>query len=577
MALAFAVVSLSVTGVTAYRGVNAGLETLDEGSLDTLAWDWGANLLRVYLPGSAWCPLVVPQSELAPCCETKDLRELDWLLDACEQRGIRVIIDLHQFPGYYYMEGLDDKRLWTDPPVQDAMIEFWETIAGRYAERGDVIYGYDLLNEPHDVDPDVWLALAQRAIDAIREVDTRHAVIVESVDYAHPSAFSSLRPVDDDNAIYSFHFYEPHQFTHQGIREPYVGLQYPSKQWTRDYLEKILRPVQEFQMKYGARILAGEFSVVAWAPPSSRKAYLQDVMDIFEAAGYDYTYWNYRATGLNSLVHEGVPVPWNTGVTTSFVGETESLLLFKKFLSRNERRTQPSQPGKRGRCVFDESHWGADTATNATTRDLAWRLSGILAVEQHDSGELDLTGVTLLATGSPYGRGYTDSEIRDIHEYVQAGGALLFYAGENPPLPKTRIAGINDLLAPFGIQLQHTLLASSVPFWVDPEERHAFFAPAVSAAPELVDFDTGSYFLCMAATLSLSAPAVPVLVTDDRSWIDLDWDGTRDPEEPWCPCPVVAVARYGSGRVAVVANQAFQDNCNWAALRQVVTWLLRED
>lgn len=572
----------SALSVSRFRGVMAGFGYLHERSLDILAWDWGANLLRVCLGHSGWCPFVVPRADFDTCCREEALLELDWLIDECEERGIRVIIDLHQFPGYYYMGGQDDHRLWTDESVQESFVDFWRTIAGRYADRGDVIYGYDLLNEPNEVSAETWIGVAQKAIDAIREVDTQHAVIIESIDWAQPRTFSSLLPVNDDNAIYSFHFYQPLEFAQQRQRPPYVEQKYPSEEWSKNYLRDVLQPVRDFQLKHEARILAGEFCVVAWAPTDSRTAYLRDVMELFEEYGYDYTYSHYMDWGGGSLTHEGVSVPWGHGMYQNYVGETPALQLFKEFLAKNERPARVVQLPEYGECIFDESHWdhstslSEETATNADTRELAWRLGGLLEVERHQLGLLDeslLAGVELLVTGSPYGRAYTQAEISAIHGYVRAGGALLFYAGENPPLPSTRIRGINLLLAPFGIEYRHTLLASSVPAWFADNPR-AFAAPSISAAPDLMDFDTGSHFLVMTATLELQAPAVPILLTDSDSWNDLNWDTVRDPGEPSCPCPVIAVAEHGRGRVAVVAHQGFGEMCNWGALKEVLGWLL---
>lgn len=578
LVLIIAVAILPAAANSTYRGVNAGLDVLDEGGLDILAWEWGANLLRVFLPMSGWCPSVVPRDESALCCDEEELLELDWLIDECEERGIRVIIDVHEFPGFYYFSGFYDNRLWTDQLLQDAIVAFWQTIAARYADRGDVIYGYDLLNEPHEVDPDTWLALAQRIIDAIREIDPYHTVIVEGTDFADPKAFSSLVPVDDDNVIYSFHFYYPNNFTHQGIHEPYVGPGYPSEMWNEEYLRAILQPVREFQLRYNARILVGEFSVTSLAPTDSRRAYLQDVLRIFEEYGYDYAYWSFRQWGAQSLSHEAQIVPWGSGVIARYVGDTDALGVFKGFLALNAEKLKLEASSERGKCVFDESHWSENAVTNVRARELAWRLEGLITVEQHAAGRLSeviLDDVDLLVTGNPYSHTYDGSEVEAIQEFIQAGGSLLFYAGANPSIPTPFIPGVNTLLAPLGIGYMPSGLVLDVPASVDSVPQ-TFYTASASAAPNLIRFDTGHYYLSVAASLRVSAPAVPILVTGSDTWMDSNWDGVHGPGESLCPCAVIAIAEYGSGRAAVVSDQAFDNPCNWVTLKKIVAWLLRE-
>jgi len=564
-----------------YRGVMTDLRCMQERALDVLVYDWGANLLRIPLGLSGHCPTVVPRSLEEPCCNEEELLELDWLIEQCRARGVRVILDVHEFPGYYYIDdGLSDHSIWVDPQKQSALIDFWQVLAARYADSGDVIYGYDILNEPNEVDTTTWLDLAQRIVDAIRAVDPYHAVIIESVNYADPRTFSLLLPLDDENVIYSFHFYEPITFTMQRMRPPYVDVDYPGVLWGKTYIQDLLQPVRDFQLANGARILVSEFGLRCWVPSEGRIEYLRDTMDVFEEYGYDYVYSNYMHWSGASLTHEGVSVPFGRGVLPLYVGETDALGVFKSFLARNKSPLPPQGwEESYGLCLFDESHWDESTPTGPLARDLAWRLSGVLEVERSASqmlDELDLVDVDLLVTGSPYTRSYTEPEIEAVVEYVRDGGSLLFHTGEAPELPAERVYGINQLLANFGIMYQHAVLASHVPSWAS-SSPFGFSVPSMSAIPDLIGFDTGDHSLVNSGTLSVSPPASAILLTDENTWIDLNVNGIQNAGEPSCPCTVLAVAEFGLGRVAVVANHSFYDFCNWGAHRAVVFWLLRTD
>ena len=76
-------------------------------------------------------------------------------------------------------------------------------------------------------------------------------------------------------------------------------------------LKKYLKPVVEFQKKYGARIYCGEFSVARYAPGGAQ--YLKDVISIFEEYGWDWSYHAFRESHYWSVEHAGPdgahPVP----------------------------------------------------------------------------------------------------------------------------------------------------------------------------------------------------------------------------------------------------------------------------
>ncbi len=105
-------------------------------------------------------------------------------------------------------------------------------------------------------------------------------------------------PLPVSNVVYSVHMYIPHAFTHQGVFSAGPSYQYPGliegKQWDKAQLEAALRPVLDFQKAYGVQIYVGEFSAIRWAPDDSAGRYLKDLIDIFEAHGWDWSYHAFR-------------------------------------------------------------------------------------------------------------------------------------------------------------------------------------------------------------------------------------------------------------------------------------------
>lgn len=194
---------------------------------------------------------------------------------------------------------------WNNPELQKSIIQNWETIASTFRNE-PVIIGYDLLNEP--VPPGynlasqeaTWTQFANQLIVAIRRVDRDHAIIVEVAPWDLPKGFSQLTPLPFPNLIYSLHFYEPHQVTHQGLSNYTQAIPYPSDAdsgigvWNQARLSSLLNPVRDFSRKYQVPIYVGEFSSIRWAPGQSSYNYINDLTQLFDAEGWSWTYHQYR-------------------------------------------------------------------------------------------------------------------------------------------------------------------------------------------------------------------------------------------------------------------------------------------
>jgi hypothetical protein len=92
--------------------------------------------------------------------------------------------------------------------------------------------------------------------------------------------------------------YIPHAFTHQGVHGESKPISYPGpidgKDWDKARLEAAMKPAIEFQKTYGVHIYVGEFSAVRWAPDDSACRYLKDLIELFEAHDWDWTYHAFR-------------------------------------------------------------------------------------------------------------------------------------------------------------------------------------------------------------------------------------------------------------------------------------------
>ena len=282
------------------RGVMVAPDTLNENDLAVLARDWGGNLIRWQLVRTG-APANESNFENYDRWLDGQLRQLDRGLTWAARLGVKVALDLHSPPGGGVVSGYQAAigSFWTNPNAQNKFLEAWRRIAARY--RGDQrIWGYDLVNEPADdnvtEDCDDWQTLALRAGQAIRSIDPQRTLIVEPPSWGNASGFSRFQPVALPNVVYSFHFYEPHAFTAQGVDGASPAQAYPGQidgaWWDKSALERALEPATAFASRYRVSMYVGEFSVIRWAPGGEK--YLSDLIDLLESRGWDWSYHAFR-------------------------------------------------------------------------------------------------------------------------------------------------------------------------------------------------------------------------------------------------------------------------------------------
>ena len=99
-----------------------------------------------------------------------ELARLDAFVDYATTAGAHVILDPHNYARYY-----GDVIGSPNVPVE-AFRDFWSRLATHYASNETVIFG--LMNEPHSMSTELWLANANEAIDAIRMSGASNLILV---------------------------------------------------------------------------------------------------------------------------------------------------------------------------------------------------------------------------------------------------------------------------------------------------------------------------------------------------------------------------------------------------------------
>jgi len=245
---------------------------------------------------------------------------LDRALDTILADGMAVQVDLH--PEEPYKQGVRSSNASVD-----RLVELWRKLAAHYANRDPERVFFEIMNEPEESDPYRWAGIQASVAAAIREVAPHHTLIATGPNYSDIVDLLTQHPLPDGNVIYNFHFYDPHEFTHQGASwgAPFWiyehGIPYPPTESSMaELVKQIPDPADRFRLEnywldhwdghrirllideaadWGranhAPVICNEFGVYREAaPPASRLAWLHDVRSALEADGIGWAMWDYH-------------------------------------------------------------------------------------------------------------------------------------------------------------------------------------------------------------------------------------------------------------------------------------------
>lgn len=255
----------------------------------------GVNVVRVWvnLERCAWCK--------AYTVRPGDLEEVDRVVKLSGERRIYVILTMAPEPPV-------DAAYWTSAELQNSIITIWSDLAARY--KGNLAMGgFDLINEPAPPGKEKeahlrYAEFAGRLIEAVRKIDPQRMIVYEPAPRGNTFyAFKELKkPLPYGNVLYSPHFYTPVSVTHQGVGDTSYGHSYPTWRWDKARLSSELEQVRMFSRKYKLPIYVGEFGSVRNAPDGATYQWIKDVVELFEAEGWSWTFHSFR--GWHGWDHE---------------------------------------------------------------------------------------------------------------------------------------------------------------------------------------------------------------------------------------------------------------------------------
>lgn len=206
-----------------------------------------------------------------------------------------------------------------------ALAGHWRWLAGALRDVPATHLAFEPLNEPGGEDAAASRQLLAYLVAELRAVVPAHTLVVSGHRYSGVDELDALEPLGDPNLVYGFHFYEPHNFTHQGARwgdpawKALRRFPYPSspdsvaprlaglaeearerlrwhgeERWNRERIAQRLAHASRWAARHKVPVWCSEFGVLKGAVDSGdRAAWLNDVRVELEQRGIPWAHWDY--------------------------------------------------------------------------------------------------------------------------------------------------------------------------------------------------------------------------------------------------------------------------------------------
>src|SRR5215469_7600729 len=166
------------------------------------------------------------------------LGRLDHAVDTMLSHGLAIQIDIHPETDY-------KRQVRESNEGVDRFVMMWRRLAAHYVNRDPELVFFEVMNEPEVSDPYRWAGIQARAAAAIREAAPKNTIIATGPNWSGIADLLTQQPLPEGNVIYNFHFYEPHEFTHQGASwgSPWWiythGIPYPADDSSLDLVKQV--------------------------------------------------------------------------------------------------------------------------------------------------------------------------------------------------------------------------------------------------------------------------------------------------------------------------------------------------
>lgn len=148
--------------------------------------------------------VALPDGRLSP----ESLRTIEAIARRITGAGLAVVVEPHPPTSTAFD---------TSEPARRAIFTFWQQLAPVLARLPPEKVFLEFLSEPIFKGKEAeWHAMQERLAAQLRAAAPRHTLVASGTSWSSIDGLLSLQPLADPNVVYTFHFYWPMAFTHQG-------------------------------------------------------------------------------------------------------------------------------------------------------------------------------------------------------------------------------------------------------------------------------------------------------------------------------------------------------------------------
>jgi endoglucanase len=235
---------------------------------------------------------------------------LDSLVNEAVKQKLNVILDMHDYERCHE----DVER------CRGQILAFWTQVSEHFKNASPLVM-FELLNEPNRAMNDHWNAVLAENLAVVRKTNPTRNVLIGPAFWNNFSWLPKLElPANDRHIIVSVHYYEPHEFTHQGASWTPEYRNVSGIRWgtADDYakIEKDFDGAQAWAKKQYRPVFLGEFGAYDKAPQEDRIKYTAAVARAAEKRGWAFGYWQFDS---NFIVYDIDRDAWNEPIYRALV------------------------------------------------------------------------------------------------------------------------------------------------------------------------------------------------------------------------------------------------------------------
>lgn len=317
------------------RGIDLGnVFTSDANPLRYATRINAADIRVIRDAGFTFCRLPITPAMLFdhrnPSVLRPNIRYVDRVVHLIIDGGLSVVIDPIHVPG---RDVSFERELSSSPSFVGEIAQYWRAIAARYARLDPNRVFYEIMNEPAasrvaQAPVNWWPPVQERLARVIRAAAPHNTIIATGDEFGGIPGLLLLKPLPMQDVVYSFHFYQPMTFTHQGatwvgpVARVLAGVPYPSsparvaplmnsvrlpaarralysygrQRWNAARIRSQIGQAAAWGKRNHVPVFDGEFGVFrTYAPPAARYRWIRDVRSALEHYRIGWAMWNFDA------------------------------------------------------------------------------------------------------------------------------------------------------------------------------------------------------------------------------------------------------------------------------------------